>query len=658
MDLAVILCGVVGVLYVAVCLGRWLTWWDLVGDLAVPPLRPGFANLVWGNPSAVMTIEVLLWSSAVARLGWGTRGRRVTVILLTLLMLAVAVLSGSRAGWLGFGIAVVAIAVVLGLMSGTRTRLLAAMRRPATLVGAVAVGMVGLVTAVALGPAITGRVTSGGEELRTTFYAAALGMGADAPFAGLGPGMWVAERIAYTGAGTPDYYIPHAHNVYLQTFAELGIVGLAAGLVAILCLVWLFAGAIRDEDQTRRRVGWCALFATVYFGAHQLLDFYPNMPAALFAFALPIAWLDATSDRSIVALRPMRAPGRATAIGLLVACVVAAGTLAWYESSAWRLSSAVAAADEGDWGRAFASATLAAGQDPAMPANQFVLGLAAANTGDLPAAARAFQASAAADDLPVAWLDLAAVQAASGDEAAARVSLRNALRLGDQQAAVAFAAGDLLLRLGDVSAAHDAFVTAIRLAPSLAGDPHWASSPAVAALWPTILQDALASMPGEQGFDAALSAGDVEQARAIASDIADPGFRELALMVIAAWTGDGPAYSDLAARAASMPRDIPTVVWAGRVAARRGDDRDAERYRAWAEILVGGLGATVREIRVGGPAVTAADDVAGISGLYYGHYTYRRPTPANQLVPDLPHLVYQIGSLRLTSPPAAATASG
>ena len=64
-----------GLLYLGVVVGRWLEWWELLGRLAAPPLRPVFAGLTFGNPSAVLTAQVLLTVVACAGLGFGTRAR-------------------------------------------------------------------------------------------------------------------------------------------------------------------------------------------------------------------------------------------------------------------------------------------------------------------------------------------------------------------------------------------------------------------------------------------------------------------------------------------------------------------------------------------------------------------------------------------------------
>ncbi|MCU0506225.1 MAG: O-antigen ligase family protein, partial [Chloroflexi bacterium] len=500
MGLAVLLCAVVGILYVLVCLSAWVGWWGLVGHLAVPPLRPGFAGLTWGNPSAVMTIAVLLLASAIGHLGFATNGRRLAVLLLTVLTLVVTLLSGSRAGWLALaaGLLVTVVAWLIVPANRAAVRGLAPSRRAR--VAIVGTAALGTMVAVVLTPAVILRATAGGETVRVSYYAAAWTMGLDSPAVGSGPGMWVAQRIAYTPAPETDYYIPHAHDLYLQTFAEHGVLGLVAGAIAVGCLLWLLARAVRSEDPLRRRLGWCAVFATAYFGAHQVLDFYPNMPAALFAFALPVAWLDARSDRSIASGRLPAGWRRTAGVGLAGLVAVAVGVLAWSETSALDLDGAVRAANRADWPAAVPAAEAAVRRDPEMPANQLVLGLAAARVGDLTAAEKALATAAAADDLPVAWLDLAAVQVALGEDAAARESLRRAMRLGEQQATVALGAGDLYLRIGEPTSAHDAFVAAIRTAPSLAGDPYWTAREEVAAMWPSVLDGALALMPPQSGF--------------------------------------------------------------------------------------------------------------------------------------------------------------
>src|SRR5439155_874366 len=67
-------------------------------------------------------------------------------------------------------------------------------------------------------------------------------------------------------------------------------------VLGIAGLAWLVLTAGRSTDPVRRRWAWLTGLGLIYFGVHDLLDFYPNMPAALFAAALPLALLDAGTN--------------------------------------------------------------------------------------------------------------------------------------------------------------------------------------------------------------------------------------------------------------------------------------------------------------------------------------------------------------------------
>jgi O-antigen ligase len=639
--LAVMLCASLCLLYVAVVVVRWANWWTLVGSLRTPPLRPWFEGLTFGNPSAVMTIALLLLAPAIAHLGLGSVSRRIAVVVLAGLVLVVTLFSGSRTGWLALPVAVGITGISWFILPENReeARRLTSMRwvRPGL---AVFAGLAAVLV-IAFGPGVLGRLGAGGEAGRLTFYGAAIRMFQDSPLHGVGAGGWVADRIAFTPAPEIDYYIPHGHSLYLQTIAEFGLLGIIAGIVVAGSLFWLIAGAVRDPDPIRRRFGWATLFAVVYFGAHQALDFYPNMPAALFAFALPIAWLDGTAKHPMFGGHvDVRGTIRRASSRILVAGLAASvAFLAWSESQAVAGASAVDAADHENWPVALERAKAAVAGDPGMPPYQFTLGLAAANMGELPLAAAAFEHSARSDDFPMAWLDLAAIRLEQGDEVSARDALTRALRLGVQQPAIDVAAAALHLQLGDVPSASNDLVQAITRAPSLAGDPSWATDPDFALLWPDVLQRAIASSDPTTAWEIALVSGDPARAAEIAGRLA-PADRDLALLVIPAWRGDTPAILALRARASSRPLDIPTVSWCARVAARDGDRAAAARYRDWASTIDGYSGATAAEMRVVAHLVPG-DPIAGVSGSFYGVYTYRRPTPIDQLAPGLPRLTYR-----------------
>jgi tetratricopeptide (TPR) repeat protein len=556
-----------------------------------------------------------------------------------------SLLTGSRAGWFGLAVAFMVSAALL-LASARGRAALGTVARGVTRPGRarIAVGVVAavaIVGLVAIGPAIVRRATEGGEDLRAGYLSAALRMFAEAPLTGTGPGTWVMQRIRYTVPPETDYYIPHAHDIYAQTLSELGLLGAAAGVVLVVALAWLVRGAMRDPDPVRRRWGWLAAFALVYFGAHQLLDFYANMPAVLFAAALPVAWLDATSTggprigtRSV----PV-AMGRAVSVGLAAVIVVAVAGLEWSEAQAMGHEGAVAAANAGQWAQADPLARSAATADPGLPPYQLTEGLAAARAGDHARAAEAFRRVVAADDLPEAWLDLAAEQALLGDAVSAQKSISAALRLGYQRPAVALPAGDLALRIGDPDLAAEAFRDALLATPSLAGDPWWSADPARAALFPAVRTAAIDAGGPYAGWEIALETGDYIGARSQAEKL-DPASAANADRVIGAWTGDDAALHALLAQCAAHPLDVTALTWCARIEGHAGNDPEANRYRAWANTIIGNAYVAGAELRVN-PDVQVGRSDAGNEALFYGYYTYRRPTPWDLLVPDLVHLTLE-----------------
>jgi tetratricopeptide (TPR) repeat protein len=297
---------------------------------------------------------------------------------------------------------------------------------------------------------------------------------------------------------------------------------------------------------------------------------------------------------------------------------------------------AVALADQGEWAAADAPAHAAASTDAGLPPYHLTEGLTAARAGDHGRAADAFREVVAADELPEAWLDLAAEQAALGNGVAARDAIRSALRLGYQRPAVAMAAGDLSLRLGDDALAREAFVDAIVSVPSVAGDPWWSSDPARAALFPAIRVAAIARVGPARGWEIALVSGDYVGARSLVERL-EPSSAADDSRIIDAWSGDAAAFQAVLGECVARPLDLTALAWCARLEGHVGNDREANRYRAWANTILGNAYVGGAELRVN-TAVQVGRSDAGNAALFYGYYTYRRPTPWDLLVPDLVHL--------------------
>jgi tetratricopeptide (TPR) repeat protein len=661
LTLASLLFVVLAGFFLARIVGSWIEWWTTLGRLATPPLRPESEGLTYGNPSAVLTIVTLFAAAAAAQWGSATRRGVAVIVGVGVVIALVALVSGSRAGWFALAAAALVTAALwlsVGshrtLARDTATSLVGApFGRPVAVVAVVAI--VG--AAVLFGPAILQRASAGGEDLRASYVAIALRLFAQSPIVGTGPGSWVIQRIHETLPTETDSYIPHAHDVPAQTLAELGLVGSLAGIVLVVSLVRLYVGAARSDDPIRRRWAWLGGGALIYFGFHNLLDFYPNMPAILFAAAVPTAFLDAeaVSQRETGHLMAHRAttagmhsaPGAAGPLApvarawrpltALVLAAIAASFALWQELPALQADAAVAAANRGDWAAAIGPATSAARSDPTIGSYQMTLGLMADRTGDRATATEAFRLVATRDDLPEAWLDLAAEQVAAGDKVGAIASIEAALRLGYQRVAILVPAGDLALRLGDVDLAASSFESAIEATPSLAGDPWWTAAPGRSGLFPIVLADAISnSAPGDR-WEIALMAGDIPQATERTAD-ASIG-ENLALAVVAAWSAVPGSIDRVTDACQAQPLNITLLGWCARLEARADNQKRASDFRSLIDSETGGPSAgTV--LRVGADPVIG-QALAGDPATYWGFFTYRRATPYDLLLGSLPHLVFE-----------------
>jgi O-antigen ligase len=199
------------------------------------------------------------------------------------LMAIALVMSWSRGAWLGFAAAVVAMALAMVVRSRWAAPWLA--------IGLAGAGYLALAGGVAyLPPALVQRFSDltpflsvsdvRGVEITDANYAvverlahwqAATAMWADRPWLGVGIGNYSVAYPAYALPLWPDP-LGHAHNYYLNTGAETGILGLLAYVAFVgvaLLLTW---------REAMRSTGWRwglvlgALGVLVHLSVHSLFD--------------------------------------------------------------------------------------------------------------------------------------------------------------------------------------------------------------------------------------------------------------------------------------------------------------------------------------------------------------------------------------------------
>jgi tetratricopeptide (TPR) repeat protein len=446
----------------------------------------------------------------------------------------------------------------------------------------------------------------------------------------------MVRRVAYTLPGEMDLYMPHAHSQYLQTAAELGVVGMAAGLVAFGSVAWLLMRALRSGAPSRRRWAWASVFGLVFLALNVVVDVHTIVTVPLL-LAIPIAVLDATRERGLglpTTLRSWARPLRAIALGaLLVGSVAALLYLARLESVALQHQRAVSAVAQGEWSDAVVPASEAAAADSQIGAYQLTAALAAAATGDWEAAEMAFRAVTEIDGLPTAWLGLGAAQAELGRQLTdVDASLTEARRLGVQQPGLMVAVGQVYDRVGLTDEADDAYAQTLGLDPGLAADADWRATLGDAR-FASIVDRAVAAQPA-QAWEIALMAGDEVRARALALEQADSVRAD---RFIDAWTGDPEAIAEIQAAADAEPLDAVRLAEAARVSDRAGDEEAATKYRRLAR-LGPHYGPSTLDARFG-LRDPSRDAATGTSTYYYGTYTYRRAMPVDLLVPGLPGMV-------------------
>jgi len=636
--LALVMAVLVAVLYVAEVAQTWLVWWDAVGRLAIPPLRPGYVGLRAG-PNPIATVVLTFGAFGLATIGPEGRRRWLVSGIVVSLVLAATFLSGSRGAWLGAGLGLSAVILAAVFLWPDGRRRAKSMLRSRLAVVAVVVGAPLVAIAGALA-ALSGRLTLDDGGFRAGFARASGQMFEMSPLTGVGPGTWGVLRASNSVSPDPDLYIPHAHSIYWQTLAEFGLVGAIASVVMIAALGLLIFRAIRSGDPIRRRVGVAVLFILVLLAGQQFADMLMNVPAVLLALAIPVAWLDAAALPPVDAPADLRARrrsmGRAVPIGAAIATVLIIAGLARVEAVASIASQGVSAADDDAWPESARLSADAVAADAGVNLYRFQLGVSAANAGDLPLAERSLLESATTDDYRYAWLDLAAVRWQRGDLPGARDALARAERLGLQRTALALAAGWLRQELGDAEVATRDYATAILQLPTLADDSFWSSASGP----PGGLAPILAAV--EERADAAtmleihliLGQFDLARGDAVRLESSDPAVYG---PLIAAWQGDTQAWTRLQTEAANRPLDGGPAAWCRLIAAYRGDIHLVRAYGVW--LALAGTPDSGRP-PIGRLALQSTESlpVSFLDG--YGSL-YRRPVPGAQVVSPLPQLTLQ-----------------
>jgi len=456
-------------------------------------------------------------------------------------------------------------------------------------------GPVLLSVAVGLGVLWASRLAEhrSGDAVRMDLWRSALEMFRDHPLTGVGPAAFGCELRAYRQPLLARDHVSTAHNLYLNTAAEMGMPG-------VLALAWLLVALARSWWRRWRALApgspawWQCLSigaALAGLAAQSLVDTFVE-PAILLPATFFMALLLAPQPpASTTAERARRWPW---IVALAILAPGAVGS-AWDDWGAASFERSLAWTQRGEVEKALSFVEQARSHDPGMPLYAcqagYLYGLRAA-AGDeeaLTTAQERYRDCLAHFPVP-GWVDQlnrATLLWAAGQQAEARAAVAQAVAQTPLEWMPWLNQGFWAERMGDQPEAVSSYGWVLALDPELAGSPFWQQGER-AAWWDEIVAageqaaSRLGNDPIRWRWQAAIAAGQwdtvVRQAEAwLQAHPADP---EAMAWLGEAWLGLGrptEAWVWLDRAITAQPGRARSYLARGRAALALGRHADAER---------------------------------------------------------------------------------
>jgi hypothetical protein len=271
---------------------------------------------------------------------------------------------------------------------------------------------------------------------RDEFFRVALDAFGEDPLTGQGAGTY---RFSWTEQREIPIQVLDAHSLYLEAFAELGLVGGLLVLALVGMLLWTGFAAWRGASGARRELNAVLLAACVAFAVAAGIDWFWEIAAVGAIFFLAVGALVAAR---CVQLAQARVEGNGRAEQRRFGLTVAGLATAWIAALALvgpllvdrEIDTSNAAAADGDIAAAFEHAENARSIEPWAASPYVQLGLLSESQGDYATAAdRIGQAIDREEDNWLLYYLRARIEHRGGDDAAARADLAQALRLNPEE---------------------------------------------------------------------------------------------------------------------------------------------------------------------------------------------------------------------------------
>lgn len=627
---------------------EWVNWWGLVGRLVVPPLRPSFAGLFLGSPNLIAT-ALLLLAPLVVAIAW-TRYRRHSIAIAIAIASAVAILlAASRGAWLGCGVGFIVAVALAATRRGARlspSTIVAAIRsRPIVLLPILALGAIALLFA----PSLVQRFAQGGTTIRIDLWRSALTIFGEHPILGAGPGTWVQLKVAANPEGIQNVIFPHAHDMYVQAAAELGIVGLGAGIILVLAVsrrlwtAWRSDHTALDTSLSSLSIqSGAVLVSLAAFAAQSVVDNLSNLPFVCLLVVTLVAWVDGGRAAAVEDRVPIEKPAGRRLVTLdatavlpalgLAAIAILVPTLLRVDRAAALVADANVNALRGSWELALDGYDAARQLDPGFTLYELQTASGLARVGRIVEARDVLAHAIDSDPVAINVIGLAALEAELGDREGALAHVRQAVALGVREPVVALNAGLIAERLREPELALNQFALAIASDPALAGSGIWAS-PSRSTSRVAIVAAARALVDAEEGALILAYAGEPTEARD-ELDALPASDRRAVYTAVTYWLGrdTATARTILTGILTADPGDWFAAAWASRIERIGGDVVAAERFARWARAVQGD---TAPGVIVDLSVVPARDGVAANLPGFYPWAVYLRPIAPYLMIASL-----------------------
>lgn len=455
-------------------------WWDIAGTtLSLPPVGYRSLGLFLGHPNVTAGFINLIVPIVIVRLLQEQNGKRrllwgLGFIPLLLNLYFTSSRAGLLAGILGAltTIALVYFPAILSKFVGEKRASIREVINPRHYLIAIPLVLLGLgfiyiffVQSQTISSHASSLVTA-----RSEIWGPALEIIEESPLIGNGLGSFSALFAQETKI-PPGFATSHAHNIFLQTAAETGILGVVLVLWIIVRSNLIFFRAWRAASPTVKiRLASYAGAGMAVF-SHHMLDYLFESPLYALSVLMLLSFVlhEAPSTEKIVTQK--RSALLLPTI-LLIAFLFGSNYTMIGADDYWE---GVNSGREDDWEGAAEKICRSYEKNLSIPLYGFQCGLANAQlyyrTGDpqLLRTATTIQREMLERDpyWPVHWANLAVYEWLSGEEVAAIGHMQMALDFAPQNSTFAINLAWMKENSGDTQGAIDAYLSALKIDPSL-----------------------------------------------------------------------------------------------------------------------------------------------------------------------------------------------